>query len=85
MSDYRESHLHSDTRTHGKPDMVKLTYHLVREFNAEAVGQLEAMGFPLVRIQKALLATGNQDSQAAMEWLFQHMDDPGSCLLHLLD
>ncbi|KAI0770238.1 hypothetical protein C8Q74DRAFT_1202559 [Fomes fomentarius] len=26
-----------DTREHGKPDMVKLTYRLVREFNAEAV------------------------------------------------
>ncbi|EEB92186.1 hypothetical protein MPER_09340, partial [Moniliophthora perniciosa FA553] len=26
-----------DTRTHGKPDMIKLTYRLVREFNAEAV------------------------------------------------
>ncbi|KAI0057826.1 nonribosomal peptide synthetase 12 [Artomyces pyxidatus] len=26
-----------DTRAHGKPDMVKLTYRLVREFNAEAV------------------------------------------------
>ncbi|KAI0030425.1 nonribosomal peptide synthetase 12 [Vararia minispora EC-137] len=26
-----------DTRTHGKPDMVRLTYRLVREFNAEAV------------------------------------------------
>ncbi|KAI0051393.1 nonribosomal peptide synthetase 12 [Auriscalpium vulgare] len=26
-----------DTRKHGKPDMVKLTYRLVREFNAEAV------------------------------------------------
>jgi len=26
-----------DTRVHGKPDMVKLTYRLVREFNAEAV------------------------------------------------
>ncbi|KAH8114567.1 nonribosomal peptide synthetase 12 [Phellopilus nigrolimitatus] len=26
-----------DTRTHGKPDMVKLTYRLVREFKAEAV------------------------------------------------
>ncbi|EJC98159.1 nonribosomal peptide synthetase 12 [Fomitiporia mediterranea MF3/22] len=26
-----------DTRTHGKPDMVKLTYRLVREFEAEAV------------------------------------------------
>lgn len=26
-----------DTRAHGKPDMVKLTYRLVKEFNAEAV------------------------------------------------
>ena len=26
-----------DTRTHGKPDMVKLTYRLVKDFNAEAV------------------------------------------------
>ncbi|KAJ7586332.1 hypothetical protein C8J56DRAFT_787431 [Mycena floridula] len=26
-----------DTRVHGKPDMIKLTYRLVREFNAEAV------------------------------------------------
>lgn len=28
---------HPDTRIHGKPDMVKLTYRLVREFEAEAV------------------------------------------------
>ena len=27
----------ADTCTHGKPDMVKLTYKLVREFDAEAV------------------------------------------------
>ncbi|CDO71420.1 hypothetical protein BN946_scf184909.g14 [Trametes cinnabarina] len=26
-----------DTREHGKPDMVKLTYRMVKEFNAEAV------------------------------------------------
>ena len=49
------------------------------EFNAEAMAQLEAMGFPTVRCQKALLATGNSDANAAMEWLFQHMDDPGGC------
>ncbi|KAJ3522864.1 hypothetical protein NM688_g8810 [Phlebia brevispora] len=46
------------------------------EFNAEAMAQLEAMGFPTVRCQKALLATGNNDANAAMEWLFQHMEDP---------
>ena len=27
----------TDTRTQGKPDMVKMTYQLVREFDAEAV------------------------------------------------
>ena len=43
------------------------------------MAQLEAMGFPTVRCQKALLATGNSDASAAMEWLFQHMDDPGEC------
>jgi ubiquitin carboxyl-terminal hydrolase 5/13 len=36
------------------------------------------MGFPSVRCKKALLATGNgNDADAAMEWLFAHMDDPG--------
>ena len=45
------------------------------EFNATAMAQLEAMGSPTVRCQKALLATGNSDPEAAMEWLFAHMDD----------
>lgn len=47
------------------------------EFNAAALSQLEAMGFPLVRCQKALLATGNSDAESAMGWLFEHMEDPG--------
>jgi ubiquitin carboxyl-terminal hydrolase 5/13 len=47
------------------------------EFNQAALSQLEAMGFPLIRCQKALLATGNSDPEAAMEWLFAHMEDPG--------
>ena len=47
------------------------------EFNQAALAQLEAMGFPLIRCQKALLATGNSDPEAAMEWLFAHMEDPG--------
>ena len=46
-------------------------------FNAEAMVQLEGMGFPTVRCQKALLATGNADPTVAMEWLFAHMEDPG--------
>lgn len=47
------------------------------EFNQAALAQLEAMGFPQIRCQKALLATGNSDPEAAMEWLFAHMEDPG--------
>ena len=50
------------------------------EFNAAAMSQLEAMGFPTIRCQKALLATGNSDPEAAMNWLFQHMEDPGTYL-----
>jgi ubiquitin carboxyl-terminal hydrolase 5/13 len=44
--------------------------------NAEALGMLEAMGFPRVRCEKALHATGNADAEAASNWLFQHLDDP---------
>lgn len=54
------------------------------EFNEDALQQLEAMGFPLVRCQKALLATGNADAEAAMNWLFAHMEDPGATDCHLL-
>ncbi|TBU25653.1 ubiquitin carboxyl-terminal hydrolase 14 [Dichomitus squalens] len=46
------------------------------QFNEAAMAQLEGMGFPTIRCQKALLATGNADAEAAMEWLFAHMDDP---------
>jgi len=41
------------------------------------MAQLEGMGFPTIRCQKALLATGNSDPETAMEWLFAHMEDPG--------
>ncbi|TVY30601.1 Ubiquitin carboxyl-terminal hydrolase [Lachnellula hyalina] len=44
--------------------------------NPEAVQMLEGMGFPRVRCERALHATGNADGNAAMEWLFGHMDDP---------
>ncbi|OSX68170.1 hypothetical protein POSPLADRAFT_1130214 [Postia placenta MAD-698-R-SB12] len=48
------------------------------QFNEAAMAQLEAMGFPTIRCQKALLATGNNDAEAAMEWLFAHMEDPAT-------
>ena len=44
--------------------------------NEAALSQLEAMGFPRVRCEKALHATGNGDAEAAMTWLFSHMEDP---------
>ncbi|EMR87032.1 putative ubiquitin carboxyl-terminal hydrolase 14 protein [Botrytis cinerea BcDW1] len=43
--------------------------------DAAALQQLEAMGFPVVRCEKAMHATGNSDANAAMEWLFAHMED----------
>jgi ubiquitin carboxyl-terminal hydrolase 5/13 len=44
--------------------------------NEAALSMLEAMGFPRVRCEKALHATGNEDPEAASNWLFAHMEDP---------
>ncbi|KAE8454065.1 hypothetical protein EG329_007843 [Mollisiaceae sp. DMI_Dod_QoI] len=44
--------------------------------NENATQQLEGMGFPRNRAERALHATGNSDANAAMEWLFAHMEDP---------
>lgn len=44
--------------------------------NEGALSMLEAMGFPRVRCEKALHATGNADPEAASNWLFSHMEDP---------
>lgn len=43
--------------------------------DAAAVAQLEAMGFQRNPAERALQATGNSDANAAMEWLFNHLDD----------
>ena len=51
------------------------------QFNEAAIAQLEGMGFPMLCCQKALLAMGNRDAEAVMEWLFSHMDDPGLSLV----
>lgn len=59
----------------GEVELSNDTAPAVPEFSATAMAQLEGMGFPTVRCQKALLATGNSDAEAAMEWLFAHMDD----------
>ncbi|KAL9106499.1 MAG: hypothetical protein Q9227_008478 [Pyrenula ochraceoflavens] len=44
--------------------------------NEVALSQLESMGFPRPRSEKALHATGNSDADAALNWCLQHMDDP---------
>lgn len=44
--------------------------------NETALEMLTNMGFPQVRCEKALHATGNADPDAAASWLFEHMDDP---------
>ncbi|KAL8636763.1 MAG: hypothetical protein Q9228_005879 [Teloschistes exilis] len=44
--------------------------------NEVALEQLEAMGFPRMRCERALHATGNTDADTAMNWLFSHMEDP---------
>lgn len=43
--------------------------------NSDVLDQLLSMGFPAVRCEKALYATGNSDPEAAMNWLFAHMED----------
>ncbi|ORY11816.1 ubiquitin carboxyl-terminal hydrolase 14 [Clohesyomyces aquaticus] len=44
--------------------------------NEAGLALLEGMGFPRVRCEKALHATGNADVDAASNWLFAHMEDP---------
>jgi ubiquitin carboxyl-terminal hydrolase 5/13 len=44
--------------------------------NEEAYGQLQEMGFPANRAEKALRVTGNGNADVAMQWLFDHMEDP---------
>lgn len=43
--------------------------------NDDALNLLLGMGFPEIRAQKALHATGNQDPDSALNWLLAHMDD----------
>ncbi|KAM6495283.1 hypothetical protein JOM56_009906 [Amanita muscaria] len=43
--------------------------------NEALLADMEGMGFPRVRCEKALRATGNTGLEAAMEWVFAHMDD----------
>lgn len=44
--------------------------------NDTAYRQLQEMGFPANRAEKALRTTGSDSPEVAMQWLFEHMDDP---------
>jgi ubiquitin carboxyl-terminal hydrolase 5/13 len=48
------------------------------QVDAETLSMLESMGFPTENCRKALIATGNIGAEAAMEWLINHIDDPGA-------
>ena len=61
-----EEELLPDEASEGTPAFVA---------NPEAAQQLQEMGFPFNRCEKALHATGNTDANVAMEWLFAHLDD----------
>ncbi|KAI9321020.1 hypothetical protein BX666DRAFT_1851467 [Dichotomocladium elegans] len=45
-------------------------------FDQLALENLMAMGFPENRCKRALLNTGNNGAEVAMNWLFEHMEDP---------
>lgn len=46
-------------------------------FDQAALDQLSAMGFPENRCKRALMKTGHSGAEVAMNWLFEHMEDPG--------
>nr|KAJ3422202.1 hypothetical protein HK105_000744 [Polyrhizophydium stewartii] len=46
------------------------------QIDEAALNQLLAMGFPENRCKRAIVKTGNQGPDVAMNWLFEHMDDP---------
>lgn len=52
-------------------------------FDPATVAGLMDMGFTENRCKRALLATGNSSAEAAMEWVFSHMEDAGKSNLFL--
>ncbi|KAI8371908.1 hypothetical protein BD560DRAFT_351515, partial [Blakeslea trispora] len=45
-------------------------------FNQSDLDQLQAMGFSENRCKRALMNTGHNGAEAAMSWMFEHMEDP---------
>jgi ubiquitin carboxyl-terminal hydrolase 5/13 len=45
------------------------------KFNSDDLHNLLAMGFPEIRCKRALIKTHHNGADAAMTWLFEHMED----------
>ncbi|KAI8983550.1 hypothetical protein BDB01DRAFT_722821, partial [Pilobolus umbonatus] len=58
------------------PDDMSASSNEEISFNDEDIQQLQSMGFSENRCKRALLATGHNGSEIAMNWMFEHMDDP---------
>jgi len=43
--------------------------------NESASQQIQEMGFSAIQAEKALRMTGNSSAEAAMQWLFEHIED----------
>ena len=56
------------------------TYVCVAEIkiNEALVAQLVEMGFPVEGCRKAVYHTKNQGIEPAMNWVMEHMGDPGA-------
>jgi ubiquitin carboxyl-terminal hydrolase 5/13 len=60
-----------------QPGEVLLPEERKSDVDMRVVGQLVEMGFEEKKCVRAVKSTGNQGSEIAMQWLFEHMDDPG--------
>lgn len=49
------------------------------ELNEEIIMQLVLMGFDMEGCKKAVYHTQNQGVEPAMNWVLEHMGDPGMC------
>jgi len=75
---FEEKHLGSGLQSDEVelPDDTKGETSGLPPVNDELLSQLETLGFPRVRCENALRATGNSDVELAMEWIFSNPDDP---------
>lgn len=60
-----------------KPEEQELFDNLQKpKINQQDLENLLSMGFPKVRCERAIFETGNSGTEAAMNWLLEHSEDP---------